>query len=108
MLTASVILLELFAMGVMAGFVVPRLRASLADFGNGQAGLMMFLLNPAWLPTFMGGVAVLGALAVFKKMSAVQRVLLVSAALMLGLVPMFGTVGAIYLIPLQIAAGIGN
>jgi hypothetical protein len=108
LMTAGVIGLELLAMLVMSLFVAPRLRAAFSQFNAQAGGLAQLLLHPAWLPSFMGAVALLGGLAVFKRMGTAPRVLLVSAALILGLIPMFGTVAAVYVIEFQVAASVGQ
>jgi hypothetical protein len=108
MISALVVGIELLAMTVMTTFVAPRLRVAYGQMGAKAAGLAELLLHPMWLPTFMLGVAILGGLAIFRQLDTAQRVLLVSAALVLGLVPMFGTVASVYILQLQVVANIAG
>ena len=107
-LSAAVVGVELIAMAIMATFVGPRLRVAYGQMGAKAAGMADLLLHPAWLPSFMVVVAILGGLAIFRPLDTAQRVILVSAALVLGLVPMFGTVASVYILQLQVVANVAG
>jgi hypothetical protein len=105
LICGGIIGVELLALWTMVGFVIPRFHDALPA---APSRYLQIVFNPRLTLAAMGTVAVFGGTATFVVRNLALRAALVAAALLIGVVPMMGTLSGIYVLTIEQADSAGQ